>query len=42
MAERFGADDRQFFEQMVRPSVESGKNFTTDRVAYAQAQKPLA
>jgi ubiquinone/menaquinone biosynthesis C-methylase UbiE len=42
MAERFTADDRQFFEQMVRPSVQSGKSFNTDRVAYAQALKPAA
>jgi hypothetical protein len=39
--ERFTADERQFFEQMVRPTVESGKNVSTDRVNYLQAQRPL-
>jgi ubiquinone/menaquinone biosynthesis C-methylase UbiE len=42
LAEQFTPDERQFLEQMVRPTVESGKNVTTDRVAYLQAQKPLA
>jgi hypothetical protein len=28
-------------EQMVRPAVESGENFTNDRVMYLQAQGPL-
>jgi ubiquinone/menaquinone biosynthesis C-methylase UbiE len=42
MAERFTPDERRFFEQIVRPTVESGKNFNTDRVAYLQAQKPSA
>jgi arsenite methyltransferase len=40
--ERFNLDERQFFEQMVRPTVESGKNVTTDRAMYLQAQRPLA
>ena len=39
--ERFTADERQFFEQTVRPTVESGKNVATDRVNYLQAQRPL-
>jgi ubiquinone/menaquinone biosynthesis C-methylase UbiE len=38
--ERCTADERQFFEQMVRPTVESGKNVTTERAAYLQSQKP--
>jgi ubiquinone/menaquinone biosynthesis C-methylase UbiE len=37
---QFTPDEREFLEQMVRPSVESGKNVTTDRVAYLQAEKP--
>jgi arsenite methyltransferase len=41
LGERFTEDERQFFEQMVRPSVESGKNVTTDRAMYLQAQKPF-
>lgn len=32
----------QFFEQTVRPTVESGKNVTTDRAMYLQAQRPFA
>jgi arsenite methyltransferase len=40
LAEKFTADERQFFEQMVRPTVESGKNVTTDRAMYLQAQRP--
>jgi ubiquinone/menaquinone biosynthesis C-methylase UbiE len=39
--ERFTADERQFFEKMVRPTVESGKNVSTDRAIYLQSQKPL-
>lgn len=39
--ERFSPEERSFFEQMVRPTVESGKNVTTERVVYVQAQRPL-
>jgi arsenite methyltransferase len=39
--ERFTADERQFFEQTIRPTVESGKNVNTDRAMYLQAQRPL-
>jgi ubiquinone/menaquinone biosynthesis C-methylase UbiE len=42
LAERFTPDERQFFEQMVRPTVESGKNVTTDRAMYLQAQRPFS
>ena len=41
LEERFSPDERAFFEQMVRPTVESGKAVTTDRVAYLNARKPL-
>jgi arsenite methyltransferase len=41
-AERFTAEEREFFERIVRPTVESGKNMTTDRVIYLQAQKPFS
>jgi ubiquinone/menaquinone biosynthesis C-methylase UbiE len=41
-AEKFTPDEREFFESMVRPTVESGKNFTNDRVMYLQTQKPLS
>ena len=39
LAERLTPDERRFFEQMVRPTVESGKNVTTDRAMYLQAQR---
>jgi arsenite methyltransferase len=42
LAEQFTSAERQFFEQMVRPTVESGKNVTTDRAMYLQAQRPLS
>ena len=42
LAERFTPEERQFFEQMMRPSFESGKNITTDRSMYLQAQRPFA
>ena len=41
-AEKFTPYERDFLEHMVRPTVESGKNFTNDRVVYLQAQKPLS
>ncbi len=40
MAEQFSPDDRLFFESIVRPTVESGKNVSIDRVAYVNAKKP--
>ena len=40
LAEQFTADERQFFEQMVRPTIESGSNITTDRAMYLPAQRP--
>ncbi len=42
LAERFTAQEREFFESIVRPLVESGRNIATDRVAYVQAGKPPA
>jgi arsenite methyltransferase len=42
LAEQFTSEERQFFEQMVRPTVESGKNVSTDRAMYLQAQRPLS
>jgi ubiquinone/menaquinone biosynthesis C-methylase UbiE len=42
MAAQFSDEERQFFEQMVRPQIESGKNVTTERAVYLQAQKPLS
>jgi len=40
LAERFTAGEREYFESIVRPLVESGRNITTDRAAYLQASKP--
>ena len=40
MQERFSPEERQFFEHMVRPTVESGRNMNTERAVYLQAQKP--
>jgi arsenite methyltransferase len=42
LAEQFTTEERQLFEQMVRPTVESGKNLTTERIVYLQAKKPVA
>jgi ubiquinone/menaquinone biosynthesis C-methylase UbiE len=42
MEERFSPEERRFFEQMVRPTVESGRNMNTERAVYLQAQKPIA
>jgi arsenite methyltransferase len=41
LAEQFTPDERQFFEQMLRPTVESGKNITTERLVYLRAQTPV-
>ena len=40
-AERFTPEDVEFFESIVRPTVESGINMTSTRVIYLQAQKPV-
>jgi arsenite methyltransferase len=42
LSERFTPAERQFFERMVRPTVESGQNVMTDRAVYLQAQRPLS
>jgi arsenite methyltransferase len=42
LEEQFTAEERQFFEQVVRPTVESGKNLSTERVVYLTATKPGA
>lgn len=41
MDEQFSPEERQLFEQMVRPTVESGRNMNTERAVYLQAQKPI-
>lgn len=40
LAEQFSPEERGFFESVLRPTVESGKSITVDRVAYMQATKP--
>jgi ubiquinone/menaquinone biosynthesis C-methylase UbiE len=40
LAELFTTDERQYFEAMLRPGVESGNNIITTRVAYLQGRKP--
>jgi arsenite methyltransferase len=42
LTEQFSAEERQFFERILRPTVESGKNVSTDRSMYLQAQKPCS
>jgi arsenite methyltransferase len=39
MAEQFTHEEAQYFEKMIRPSVEAGNGVATDRVAYIQATK---
>jgi arsenite methyltransferase len=41
LSERFTPDEREFFERLVRPTVESGRNITTERALYLQARRPL-
>ncbi len=40
LAERFSDEERQFFEQIMRPTVEAGQSVSIDRVAYLTARKP--
>ena len=42
LAEQFTAEERQAFEQFVRPAVEARQFTTTDRMAYLTASKPPA
>lgn len=42
LEERFSPEERALFQQVVRPTVESGKATTIDRVAYLNARKPFA
>ncbi len=39
LAERFTPEEREYFERILRPTVEAGQSITTDRVAYLQARK---
>jgi arsenite methyltransferase len=41
MLEQFTAEERQFFEQVFRPRVDSGQLFGAERIAYLSARKPL-
>jgi len=40
--EQFSQEERLFFEAIVRPTVESGKNLNIERIAYVSARKPSA
>ncbi|MGO8856530.1 MAG: methyltransferase domain-containing protein [Steroidobacteraceae bacterium] len=40
--EQFSQEERRFFEAIVRPTVESGKNLNIERIAYVSARKPSA
>lgn len=40
LAQLFSPDERDFFESILRPVVESGKGVLTDHVTYLRAQKP--
>lgn len=42
MAEQFTAEERQFFERSLRPTIEDPKALTTDRMLYLTARKPAA
>jgi arsenite methyltransferase len=41
LADRFTAHEREYYESILRPQVESGRNMSTDRIAYLNAIKPL-
>ncbi len=42
LRDRFTSEERQLFEQVLRPSVEGGHSFTCERIAYLTARKPAA
>ena len=42
LAEQFTVAERQFFEQVLRPTVEAGKSAAIDLIAYLTASKPIA
>jgi len=39
LAERFAAEERSFFERVLRPTIESGGSVVIDRIAYLAAEK---
>jgi ubiquinone/menaquinone biosynthesis C-methylase UbiE len=39
LAEQFTTEERDLFEQAIRPTVESGSNLTIDRTVYVQARR---
>jgi len=41
LAEQFTPEERKYFEEILRPTVESGKSISIDRVAYLQARKGM-
>ena len=40
LSEQFTLEERQYFEQILRPTVESGLFITIDRIVYLNAKKP--
>jgi len=42
LEQRFTPEERQFFEQILRPSVEAGQSPSTERIVYLSATKPTA
>ncbi|MDB6084617.1 MAG: ubiE/COQ5 methyltransferase family protein [Gammaproteobacteria bacterium] len=41
LAEKFSPEERQLFEELVRPTVESRKNSEINRMVYLNARKPM-
>jgi arsenite methyltransferase len=41
LAEQFSAEERQLFEAVMRPEVESRRTMVTERIAYLAARKPI-
>jgi hypothetical protein len=39
LTEQFSPEERELFEKVVRPTVESGKSMTTERTAYLTSSK---
>jgi arsenite methyltransferase len=42
LAEQFTSEERQLFEQILRPTLEGRQSVAIDRIAYLTARKPLA
>ncbi len=42
LAQKFSPEERQFFESVLRPTIESGGYTVTDKIVYITAAKPLS